>query len=233
MPLSDGWRKTFPYEDTRQVVAFVKETWNDLVARKVPKFNPSSHEPKLTQFLSSVLGARAAEAGLTGHFTSEGVEGTANLETGELENAGRTDIHYFSDRARVDLTFEFKKLKDRRDSRLAYYGPEGMHRFLNGKYSVDKHLGLMVGLVATDVEACVNGLKRSIARQHHSGGDLHMSPDADGTYIHEPSRELPGLVQFDTEHSRAIYGNQIPIVLCHLFLLYGDAASGSPDANKA
>jgi hypothetical protein len=223
MPLSDDWRKTFPYEDTRQVVSFVKETWCDLVARKVPRFDPSSHEPKLTHFLSRVLDMRASDEGLTGCFVSEGHEGKPNLETGELENKGRTDIRYFSDRTEIDLTFEFKKLKNRRDSRLAYYGTEGMQRFLNGKYSSDKHLGLMVGLISENVDACINGLKLSISRHHHSGGNLHMSPDADGTYIHEPSRELPGLVQFDTEHSRATYSNKVPIVLCHLFLFYGDA----------
>lgn len=108
-----------------------------------------------------------------------------------------------------------------------------MLRFGNGKYSRDKHLAFMVGLIATDTEKCIKALKLAIDKPEIAA-QLHLMKSAQGVYIHEPSRELAKFVRFDTEHSRAALGDQPDIVLCHLFLLYGDAApiAGVP-ANDA
>ncbi len=222
MPLSKDWRKAFPMEETRRVVQLVQDTWDWLVAKGTPKFNPKSAEPHLTQFLQAVLKTRAGVCGLTGKFAAEDMNADANLDTGELENRHRTDIRYFSDRKKVDLTFEFKKLKPQSESRLRYYGDSGMLRFVDGKYSRDKHLAFMVGLIADEADKCVKGLKMAIGKPDIAA-QLHLLKSSNGDCIHEPSRELPGLVRFDTEHSRAALGDQPDIVLCHLFLLYGDA----------
>lgn len=221
MPLSENWRLVFPYEETRKAVTLVQQTWDFLVANKTPKFNPTSHEPHLTQFLRAVLKTKKAEVGLSGNFTAEEIDADANLLTGKLDNQSRADIKYFSDRTEVDLTFEFKKLKPNSDSCRKYYGENGMMRFVDGKYSRDKHLAFMVGLIASDTEKIIKALKLAIGKPE-TATQLHLLKSDEG-YIYEPSHELENLVQFDTEHSRAALGDQPDIVLCHLFLLYGDA----------
>lgn len=222
MPLSENWRLVFPYEETRKVVTLIRETWDELVTNKTPKFNPASPEPHLTVFLRAVLKTKKAAVGLTGNFGAEDLDADANLVTGELENRRRADIRYFSDRTDVDLTFEFKKLKpNSSESRLRYYGEQGMLRFVDGKYSRDKHLALMVGLIAESPQKCIDSLKRAIGLPDIAA-QLHLLKSPEGVYIHEPSRELGVLVRFDTEHSRAKLGDQPDIVLCHLFLLYGN-----------
>lgn len=226
MPLSDNWRLVFPYEETRKVVTLIRETWDALVAGKTPKFNPASPEPHLTEFLRAVLKTKKASAGLTGNFLAEDKDADANLVTGELENRSRADIRYFSDRTEVDLTFEFKKLKPSSDSRVRYYGEQGMLRFVDGKYSRDKHLAFMVGLIANDLGKCVKSLKCAIGKPDIAA-QLHLLKSPEGVYIYEPSRELDDLVHFDTEHSRAALGDQPDIVLCHLFLLYGDSVASA------
>lgn len=221
MPLSDNWRLVFPYEETQKVVTLIRETWDELVRNETPKFTPASPEPHLTVFLRAVLKTKKASVGLTGNFGAEDLDADANLVTGELENRRRADIRYFSDRTDVDLTFEFKKLKPNSESRIRYYGEQGMLRFVDGKYSRDKHLAFMVGLIAEVPEKCIKSLKRAIG-QPDIAAQLHLLKTLEGIYIHEPSRELGKLVHFDTEHSRAKLGNQPDIVLCHLFLLYGN-----------
>jgi hypothetical protein len=223
MSLADDWRRLFPYEETGKVVDLVQQTWDWLVSSNIPKFNPQSSEPHLTMFLRSVLKTKQSEIGLTGHFSAEEFDADADLQTGLLKNRGRTDIRYFSDRINIDLTFEFKKLKANSSSRLSYYGREGMLRFVDGKYSRDRHLGFMVGIIAAEPGKCISALRNAIAVPDVAA-QLHLVRSPDGVHIQEPSRELPDKVQFDTEHSRTTIGNQPDIVLCHLFLLYGDAA---------
>ncbi len=224
MSLSENWRLLFPYEETGKIVSLIQQTWDTLVANNTPKFNPGSHEPHLTQFLRAVLKTKKAAAGLSGNFGAEEIDADANLITGTLDNRGRADIRYFSDRTGVDLTFEFKKLKPKSDSRLSYYGKDGMLRFVDGKYSRDKHLAFMVGMIDTDTDKCIKALKLAIGKPEIAA-QLHLLKTPGGIYIHEPSRELAALVHFDTEHSRAALGDQPDIVLCHLFLLYGKAVS--------
>lgn len=231
MPLSNDWRRVFPYEETGMVVNLVQQTWDWLVASNVPRFNPDSPEPHLTKFLRSVLKTKQSGFGLTGHFSAEEFDADANLLTGSLKNRGRTDIRYFSDRINIDLTFEFKKLKDKSRSRLSYYGKEGMLRFVDGKYSQDQHLGFMVGLIATKPETCIEALKKALVVPSVVT-QLHLAKTGDGTHIFNPSRELPGKIQFDTEHARPNLGDKSNIVLCHLFLLYGDAVCIGTSANS-
>lgn len=222
MSFSENWRNVFPFEDTGTVVTLIQQTWDDLVAKGTPNFNPGSKEPHLTEFLRAVLKTKKGAVGLTGHFGAEEVDSDANLVTGTLNNRSRADIRYFSDRVKVDLTFEFKKLNAKSTSLLSYYGKSGMLRFVHGKYSRDKHLAFMVGLVDLDFDKCYAALKLAIAKPK-AATELQLIKSANGTYIHEPSRELPALVRFDTEHSRLTLGDQPNIMLCHIFLLYGSA----------
>jgi|688.fasta_scaffold21560_5 hypothetical protein len=214
---SPDWRAAFPFEETRKVVGFVTATWNDLVARNMPKFQHTALEPHLTVYLRGVLQQRKEEVGLTGNFGAEELDAEPDLVTGELSKRSRADIRYFSDRTVVDLTFEFKKLKNKPDSRRSYYGQDGMKRFVDGKYSRDKHLAFMVGIVATARAENLSALKRAIAKPDIAAL-LHILRDESGAIIREPSRELPAHTEFDTEHSRLANGNNRDIVLCHLFL---------------
>lgn len=223
-PLSEDWRKIFPFEDTSTVVGLLQDTWNDLISKRVPKFDPSSKEPHLTEFLRAVLKNRKAAVGLTGNFGAEELDSDADLLTGSLSNRGRADIRYFSDRTVVDLTFEFKKLNDKQSSLKSYYGDSGMMRFVTGKYSRDKPLAFMVGLVDTDFPKCYGALKVAIAKSKIKL-ELELVESAGGEAFYEPSRELPKHAHFDTEHSRATVPNQSNLVICHLFLLYGAAVS--------
>lgn len=223
MSLSPNWRLVFPYEDTRQVVALVQKTWDSLVARKIPHFNPDEHEPHLTQFLQSVLNVEKIDAGLTGDFSAEVHVGDADLATGRMKNRGRADIRYFSDRVNLDLTFEFKKLKPTNDSIQRYRGKDGMMRFVSGKYSRDQPLALMVGLICSDPDACISKLKSSIIMKE-AVDELKLAELEPGKWLEDPTKELPPHVRFDSRHSRAHLNGRPDILLCHLFLLYGDIA---------
>lgn len=220
--LSNDWRKVFPYEDTTTVVGLIQSTWDELILKKVPKFDPSSKEPHLTEFLRAVLKVRKTAVGLTGNFGAEDLDSDANLLTGKLSNRGRADIRYFSDRKDVDLTFEFKKLAS--TSLKSYYGDSGMMRFVTGKYSRDKPLAFMVGFIQEDFSKCYTSLKVAIGKPK-TRGSLELVALPGGDAIHEPSLELPDHVHFDTEHTRTTVTGQGNIVLCHLFLLYGPAAA--------
>lgn len=219
--ISDNWRNVFPFEHTRTVVTLIQEVWDELVAGKIPKFNPGSKEPHLTEFLRAVLKNRKGAVGLTGDFQTEVLDSDAMLATGELKNRSRADIRYFSDRFELDLTFEFKKLSAKPSS-LTGYHTKGMLRFVDGKYSRDKHLAFMVALVEVDTNVCYLALKDAISKTKVATA-LQLVKTATGMCFHEPSRELPSLVRFDTEHSRTTHLGEPNIVLCHMFLLYGAA----------
>lgn len=223
MSLSPNWRLAFPYEDARQVVLLMQKTWDSLVARKIPRFNPDAPEPHLTQFLQSVLKIEKIDAGLTGDFSAEVHVGDADLVTGQLRNRGRSDIRYFSDRANLDLTFEFKKLNPTSGSIKKYYGESGMMRFVNGKYSRDQPLALMVGLICSEPEVCISKLKSTIIMKE-AAEELRLAELEPGKWLEEPTKELPPHVRFDSRHSRAHLNGRPDIMLCHLFLLYGNIA---------
>jgi hypothetical protein len=232
VPLSDDWRKVFPFEDTGTVVRLLHDTWNDLISRRVPKFDPGSREPHLTEFLRAVLKIRKDAVGLSGNFGAEELDSDADLLTGALTNRGRADIRYFSDRTVVDLTFEFKKLNDKPSSLKSYYGDSGMMRFVTGKYSRDRPLAFMVGLVESDFQKCYGALKVALAKSK-TKLSLELIESAAGEVFYEPSRELPQHVHFDTEHSRLTIPDQSNLVICHLFLLYGAAVASNSAAAAA
>lgn len=223
MSLSSNWRLVFPYEDTRQVVALVQRTWDNLVEKKTPSFSPDAPEPHLTQFLQSVLKVEKIDAGLTGDFSAEVHVSDADLTTGQMKNRGRADIRYFSDRVNLELTFEFKKIYPKGGSIKKYCGEDGMMRFVSGKYSRDQPLALMVGLICNDPETCISKIKSAIVNKK-AAAELRLAEIEPGKWLEEPTKELPPHVSFDSRHSRAHLDGRPDILLCHLFLLYGDVA---------
>jgi hypothetical protein len=225
MQLSDEWQLRFPDEVAVDVVKLIRSTWDSLVFRKIRKFSPESNEPHLTQFLCAVLKTESLNAGLSGKFTAEESDPIANLETGALENLHRSDIRYFSDRANLDLTFEFKKLSTQRKSCKAY-SENGMFRFVNGKYSRDQNLAFMVGIISDDSVNCIEKLKHHI-EESKTVDLLEMQANEEKKYLYKPSHPQNKLSNFDTLHHRSTLSNASKIVLCHIFLTYGNAVNNS------
>lgn len=221
LALADEWRETFPYEEADSIVAFVQSTWKMLVERNAKDIQPKEKEPTMTKFLRSVLDKTKRDHGFTGKFCAEDEEDEIDWERGTRKNVGRTDIKYFSDRLGIDITFEFKKLKKQPDSRKSYYGIRGMERFICGKYSRNKHLGFMVGIIVDNdnKDKVVQGLKNAICKPDIAAS-LHLIKDNEGKYIIQPSKELPNTVEFDTEHARTLIDGSPDIILCHFYLTY-------------
>lgn len=102
-----------------------------------------------------------------------------------------------------------------------------MMRFVNGKYSRDQPLALMVGLISNDPETCITKLKSAIVKKK-TAEELKLTEVEPGKWIEDPTKELPPYVRFDSRHSRAHLDGRPDIMLCHLFLLYGDIALKMP-----
>lgn len=221
--LSPSWQDVFPIEDTKLVVIFLQKTW-DRVLKAQPKAisYKRNREPKITQFLCLIMQDLAHAQGFYGKFDYEVPYATASLITGEVEDNIRTDIRYTfpSDKNNLthELIFEFKKLKDDSKSRKNYFEASGMMRFISGAYRNRWDIACMVGLLTDDASAAVAKLKATLKRDVLANGPLHMQRNAVGQLIHEPSGYLPAIVQFDTIHSRALYGDLPNLLLCHFFL---------------
>lgn len=211
--LAPDWRNVYPEEEFRNVVVFVQEKWQQIADRRPTRFHLGEQESRLTKFFNNMLEQLKSDGGFIGHFISEGVHGDPDIESGRLLDERRTDIRYLSARSDLTLTFEFKKLRDNRSSRLKYYGKDGIRRFVDGHYAKDNLLGIMVGLVGADAAEAIDGIERALAMSAIQS-ELHMLPSP---YVRKPSDTLPGVVRFDTEHSRAASIGKPEILLCHLF----------------
>jgi hypothetical protein len=209
LSLSPAWQQLFPIDDATKVVDLLQQTWDELVSKKTPRFDLTSKEPHLTQFLQSVLKTKALPAGLTGLFIAERLDAVADLTTGKLVKRSRSDICYFTNEShRLLLTFEFKKLSHTNTSHKAYC-KDGILRFVEGKYSNDEPLALMVGMVeAIHKSTCIQGIQIA----------LNNPIVALANPISTPSQVFPNHAEFDSEHCRC---NSYPnIILSHLFLVY-------------
>ncbi|WIH05133.1 hypothetical protein KHF85_00900 [Xanthomonas translucens pv. graminis] len=218
----DPWTALFPAEEPQRATRFLVETWVALTARAPRQFASNLSEPKLTeQFWIYLNNLSSPEGRLTGFWNYETHKLAFDLERGEMIKRIRTDIDYLSNAggARIELTFEFKKLKATSNSWRAYQGVSGMRRFVDGYYARHAPVALMVAMTVDDTKACVDGLRRSL---QNSGKrtDLCMLPDAAGRYIRDPSEIFAGSATFDTEHKRP--EDQAPpqgaTTLAHIFL---------------
>ena len=213
--ISSDWRKVFPYEEANLVVNAIKTTWDDLVKRNYKEFQPKTNEPKLTVRLKIMLSKIKSEFGLTGYFIAEGVEGKMDMQSGELDKMGRTDIQYVSRRAEEEFTFEFKKLSSKKKSRDTYHSG-GIMRFVTGKYSDKKHVDFMVAIIVdeSEVNSIINGLTKSFANPDVKSA-IHMLTNEEGEFVIKPSKELPDSVSFDTKHARTLLPDSPDITICH------------------
>lgn len=227
MSVRDAWREAFPEQAARDVVTYVVNTWQALTAEHNPHLNWGLKEPDITKRFKQHLENGAEDAGLTGGWGSEGVSMHFDQKTGAPLRAWRTDITYHSDRdpQRVlRLTFEFKKLKHTNASRKAYYGGDGMGRFLRGDYGRRASFGLMVGIIESESHRTnIDKLKHNL-RDEQIGGTLGYIPDEHtGKWVREPSREMPGLAEFDTQHHRSA-GSTPVFMFSHMFFSFPEVA---------
>jgi len=134
------WLEAFPLPEASRAVKVVLDGWNDLAAM---------HSKKL-------------DAGLFGQWGAEQTEGILDVNTLEITNRHRTDIHYawHNKNTRNEIIFEFKKLSHQKGSRTLYYNDKGMGRFIGGDYAKRQPLALMVGILMSPKEDCVPPLKQ-------------------------------------------------------------------------
>lgn len=219
----DAWREAFPAESAQKVVAYVISTWNELAERRLPAFSWAQHEPVLTLTLKDMLKDNSRAAGLGKGWGGEDAFQKLDKTTLKRLKGFRTDITYHSDREHpreLLLTFEWKKLKLGSRSNLAYYGQSGMGRFLEPEgYAKEEPFGVMVGIVESPKHfKIVQSLKKAMA-----GEDvlalLHVIPDLDGKHLRTPSREMPGLADFDTQHVRHSGGFET-FMFSHVFVTF-------------
>jgi len=163
------WLEAFPLPEASRAVRVVLDGWNDLAAMHSKKFRHSENEPKLTTML------RLADAGLFGQWGAEQTEGILDVNTLEITNRHRTDIHYawHNKNTRNEIIFEFKKLSHQKGSRTLYYNDKGMGRFIGGDYAKRQPLALMVGILMSPKEDCVPPLKQVIS-SNGVAGELNM-----------------------------------------------------------
>lgn len=219
MSVRDAWRASFPAQAAQDVVRHVCTTWGKHAGTPTPYFHWALHEPSITTQFKQYLENAADDAGLTGLWTAENVS-MEFAPSGKPIRRNRTDIVYFSDYARLRLTFEFKKLKDNSDSRKAYYGENGMRRFLDGRYSAKQPFGIMVAIVAdVDGRQSVDKLKRRMRDPEVAALVNYIPDERTGQWVREPSQEMPELAEFDTQHLREMAGFKT-FMFVHLVLSF-------------
>ncbi len=219
MNVRDAWRSAFPQQSAREVVAYVVNMWDKLAAKTGEHFGWHLNEPDITKRFKQRLEDGSDAAGFTGAWMAENVS-MGFARNGAPRNVNRTDIVYFSDREQptLRLTFEFKKLKDHPDSRKAYYGGNGMGRFLRGIYSPKHPFGIMVAIIENGADqTCVNKLKQRMRDPEINTLVDYIPDEGTGEWLREPSREMPNLADFDTQHIRADRAFQ-SFVFSHLVL---------------
>lgn len=226
MSVRDAWRGSFPQQSAQLVVAYVVNLWGSLVSTPDPHFGWHLNEPDITKRFKQRLQNGADSAGISGEWMAENVSMEFDPVTRAPRKVNRTDIVYFSDRVQptLRLTFEFKKLKDTRASRKAYYGSNGMGRFLAGTYCKTEPFGIMVSVVdAQSQRVCVDKLKSAL-RDEDLNSVLNYVPDEhNGAWVREPSREMVELADFDTQHHRVLAGFET-FMFAHLVLTFPSAS---------
>lgn len=217
----------FPVEEAHRATQFLVNTWHTVTAKASENVDQRRKEPQLTEQLCWNLDQLAESEGkLLGYWSYE-KPGEFNPITGKKIKRIRQDIEYFSNagNVRLNLTYEFQKLKAKGDSWRAYQGESGMRRFVDGYYAKQLPVAAMVAMTLDDNKCCIDGLRRSLLIDG-TRDSLKMLPDDAGRYIREPSQVLPAAA-FDTEHKRP--PEQAPpqgaTTLAHIFLALPPAVS--------
>lgn len=221
MSVRDSWREAFPAVDARDVLAYVVDCWRQVSRQQSPHFAWALNEPAITKRFRKHLAVGSDNAGLTGHWSAEAVDMDLQSDLSP-KDTHRTDIMYFSDRVqpRLSLTFEFKKLKDNSDSRKKYYGKAGMCRFVEAIYAKDDPFGVMVAIIEDKSKRdCVENLKSTLRNEDVTALLKYVPEPHTGMHVREPSREMPRLAEFDTQHHRHS-GPFDTFMFCHLVLAF-------------
>lgn len=219
----DAWLTLFPVEQATAATDALVKTWNLLAAESKPEFNHKTHEHRLTRALVTLLRQTTDQLGLMGFWGSEQEVADIDVSTGRVSNLKRTDIHYHwngpSDR--LELVYEFKKLRKTSRSRTVY-ADEGIRRFVDGFYSRGEPVAAMVGILIGTQTDCIDPLIRSL-KQAATAKALNLRKTANGHPLYTPSALFPDHARFDTEHTRP--PSRAPkhgtIRIAHVFLEFG------------
>ena len=204
MSAGAGWTTAFPLSPASQAVEAVCVAWGFYAKVYRPHFNRSTFEPKLTKHLCCYVDRVVAPSlGLLGTWAAENVIGYLDPVTGEMIEERRTDILYgWNDdvaRERMQLVFEFKRLRATKGDRNHYLGDTGLQRFVTGIYSHGEASALMVGVLLDPQSAVVPPLKAEFADPVRANR-LALVQAASGTPLHQPAIFVQA--NFDTKHLR-------------------------------
>lgn len=166
--MSTVWASAFPLQPASDAVTAVCEAWNFYASKNREHFNRKTHEPKLTKHLCCYINrVTAPKLGLLGTWSAEAVIGVLDLSSGEITEERRTDIMYgWNDdiaRQKMQLVFEFKRLKATKGDRDHYLGERGLQRFVTGIYSLGEERAFMVGILLAAPHKVLPSLKAEFA----------------------------------------------------------------------
>ncbi len=211
------WLECFPSEALPNVLAYVSQSWKNLLSKYPQKHTYKAREEKLTASLAEYMNDPEGRKkhGVSGRFVPE-VWSNERQPDGTLKKVGRSDINYFHGvGGSPELTIEFKKLNNSRTKR-AYYCYEGIKRFVDGKYAKDQRIGTMCGLVKENIANEIAAMVNFLLDSNHVNA-LRCEKTPKGTIVGTPSNLAPRVAAFDTRHRRPTHGNSL-IDLAHMFL---------------
>lgn len=214
-----SWRDLIPVEETEKVANSLVKTWHHISMALPDEVKYSKNEPKLTERLCYYLELFKINYGLTGFWINESQKAIYD-DKGKLIDRIKKDITYLSNSSQktLCLVFEFKKIS--KSSISAYRGKDGMSRFVDGNYALNKPLAVMVGILNGKDHSAISYLIKSLLNKKICN-ELNMIPDKDGQLVRCPSYIFPEVAHFDTEHFRA--KEKLPpngtISIAHIFLI--------------
>lgn len=166
--MSAGWASAFPHKPASDAVIAVCAAWDFYASRHRSHFNRKTHEPQLTKHLCCYISRVVApQLGLLGTWAAEAVIGDLDLLSGAVTEERRTDILYgWNDdnaQQKMQLVFEFKRLRATKKDRDHYLGEGGLQRFVSGIYSHGEERALMVGIMLDETAKILPPLKAEFA----------------------------------------------------------------------
>lgn len=150
--LSTGWATAFPLKPASDAVTAICTAWDFYACKPRAHFNRKTHEPQLTKQLCCYISrVTAPQLGLLGTWAAEAVIGDLDLSSGAITEERRTDIMYGwnndAAKQKMQLVFEFKRLRATKSDRDHYLGERGLQRFVQGIYSHGEERAFMVGVL--------------------------------------------------------------------------------------
>lgn len=225
--LSDAkWSAAFGRQATiEDVLRFVLDHWTLLQRQPLPKdLLYANKEPKITKFFGHSLYKHSVAAGITGYFVPEAP--VSNIVAQELAKTGRTDLVYASDRLdpRLELVFEFKKLRSGSRHGRGDYCTDGIRRFVDGTYSRGQQVAFMVALIEHRAEAGeISVALRRTMQVPDLATILRFIVDARGRKVIAPADRFVAC-DFETMHARDHAEDCPDLLLGHLTMVYESPA---------